>query len=184
MRYFTDQFRHPFFHINNLWFDLEVLRDTLVERGGILGLPLIRNEKTVDPSDPASTPVIQMETAMGAAVEAFEGAAAVEVPRSRFLPVKTTNDLLLVRSDVYEVDDDGLLRMVPERACEVSLDARFYKRIGDFEARFPHGVPSIRGAEALSVEGDWTFGAGVVVTGRARIAPEGSPGEIPAGARI
>ena len=184
MRFFTDQFRHPFFHTNNLWFDLEVLRDTLVERGGILGLPLIRNEKTVDPSDPASTPVIQMETAMGAAVEAFEGAAAVEVPRSRFLPVKTTNDLLLVRSDVYEVDDDGLLRMVPERACEVSLDARFYKRIGDFEARFPHGVPSIRGAESLSVEGDWTFGAGVVATGRARIAPQGSPGEIPAGARI
>ena len=184
MRYFTDQFRHPFFHTNNLWFDLEVLRDTLVERGGILGLPLIRNEKTVDPSDPASTPVIQMETAMGAAVEAFEGAAAVEVPRSRFLPVKTTNDLLLVRSDVYEVDDDGLLRMVPERACEVSLDARFYKRIGDFEARFPHGVPSIRGAESLSVEGDWTFGAGVVVTGRARIGSEGSPGMIPAGARI
>ena len=60
MRYFTDQFRHPFFHTNNLWFDLEVLRDTLVERGGILGLPLIRNEKTVDPSDPASTPADQI----------------------------------------------------------------------------------------------------------------------------
>lgn len=67
------------------------------------------------------------------------------------------------------IRDDGLLRMVPERACEVSLDARFYKRIGDFEARFPHGVPSIRGAESLSVEGDWTFGAGVVATGDAHL---------------
>ena len=184
MSYFTDQFRHPFFHTNNLWFDLQVLRDTLAERHGILGLPLIRNEKTVDPSDPASTPVIQMETAMGAAVEAFEGATAVEVPRSRFLPVKTTNDLLLVRSDVYEVDEDGLLQMVCDEACTVSLDPRHYKRIADFEARFAQGVPSIRGARTLTVSGDWTFEADVVATGDALVGEEGSPGVVAAGTRL
>ena len=184
MRFFTDQDRHPFFHTNNLWFDLEVLRDMLVARKGILGLPLIKNAKTVDPANSSSTPVIQLETAMGAAVEAFEGATAIEVPRSRFLPVKTTNDLLLVRSDVYEIDDAGLLRMVPERACTVSLDPRYYKKIGDVEARFPHGVPSIRGAESLTVEGDWTFGADVVVTGEAHVGEEGSPGEVADGTRI
>ena len=184
MRYFTDQFRHPFFHTNNLWFDLRVLRDTLTERGGILGLPLIKNSKTVDPADPASTPVIQLETAMGAAVEAFEGATAVEVPRSRFLPVKTTNDLLLVRSDAYEVDEDGLLQMVPERACTVSLDPRYYKKIKDFEARFPVGVPSVRGAESLTVEGDWTFGKDVVATGKAVVTADGAPGRIADGTRI
>ena len=184
MSYFTDQFRHPFFHTNNLWFDLQVLRDTLAERHGILGLPLIRNEKTVDPSDPASTPVIQMETAMGAAVEAFEGATAVEVPRSRFLPVKTTNDLLLVRSDVYEVDEDGLLQMVCDEACTVSLDPRHYKRIADFEARFAQGVPSIRGARTLTVSGDWTFEADVVATGDALVSEEGSPGVVAAGTRL
>ncbi|WP_136193104.1 UTP--glucose-1-phosphate uridylyltransferase [Actinomyces procaprae] len=184
MHYFTDQFRHPFFHTNNLWFDLEVLRDTLTERRGILGLPLIRNTKTVDPADPGSTPVIQLETAMGAAVEAFEGATAVEVPRSRFLPVKTTNDLLLVRSDVYEVDDDGLLQQVPERACVVDLDPRYYKRIADFEARFPHGVPSIREASSLTVRGDWTFGDGVVAAGDAAVDEAGAPGAIADGARL
>ena len=184
MHYFTDQFRHPFFHTNNLWFDLKVLRDTLAERGGILGLPLIKNSKTVDPADSSSTPVIQLETAMGAAVEAFEGATAIEVPRSRFLPVKTTNDLLLVRSDVYEVDDDGLLRMVPERACTVNLDPRFYKKIQDFEVRFPDGVPSIKDARSLTVDGDWTFGADVVATGEARVEEEGSPGRIVDGTRI
>ncbi len=184
MHYFTDQFRHPFFHTNNLWFDLEVLRDTLTERHGILGLPLIRNTKTVDPADPGSTPVIQLETAMGAAVEAFEGATAVEVPRSRFLPVKTTNDLLLVRSDVYEVDDDGLLQQVPERACVVDLDPRYYKRIADFEARFPHGVPSIREASSLTVRGDWTFGNGVVAAGDATVDEAGAPGAIADGARL
>jgi len=184
MHYFTDQFRHPFFHTNNLWFDLEVLRDTLTERRGILGLPLIRNTKTVDPADPGSTPVIQLETAMGAAVEAFEGATAVEVPRSRFLPVKTTNDLLLVRSDVYEVDDDGLLQQVPERACVVDLDPRYYKRIADFEARFPHGVPSIREASSLTVRGDWSFGGGVVAAGDAAVDEAGAPGAIADGARL
>ncbi|QKD79691.1 MULTISPECIES: UTP--glucose-1-phosphate uridylyltransferase [Actinomyces] len=184
MHYFTDQFRHPFFHTNNIWFDLEVLRATLAERKGILGLPLIRNEKTVNPSDASSTPVYQLETAMGAAVEAFEGATAVEVPRSRFLPVKTTNDLLLVRSDVYEVDEDGLLRMVSETSCTVDLDPRYYKRIQDFEARFPDGVPSIRGALTLTVRGDWTFGKGVVASGDAVVTEEGSPGSIADGARL
>lgn len=184
MHFFTDQFRHPFFHTNNLWFDLRVLRETLRERDGILGLPLIRNTKTVDPSDSASTPVIQMETAMGAAVEAFAGATAIEVPRSRFLPVKTTNDLLLVRSDVYRVDEDGLLQMVPQQACTVSLDPRFYQKIHDFEARFPQGVPSIRDAHTFTVTGDWTFGVGVVARGEATVGEAGSPGRIEDGAHL
>ena len=184
MHFFTDQYRHPFFHTNNLWFDLEVLRDTLAERRGILGLPLIKNAKTVDPADTSSVPVIQLETAMGTAVEAFEGATAIEVPRSRFLPVKTTNDLLLLRSDVYEVDDAGLLQMVPERACTVNLDPRYYKKIRDFEARFPHGVPSVRQAKSLTVEGDWTFGADVVAIGDARVGEAGSPGEVASGTRL
>ncbi|MBF0695852.1 UTP--glucose-1-phosphate uridylyltransferase [Actinomyces bowdenii] len=184
MHYFTDQFRHPFFHTNNLWFDLQVLRETLVERRGILGLPLIKNTKTVDPADPGSTPVVQIETAMGAAVEAFEGATAIEVPRSRFLPVKTTNDLLLLRSDAYELDDAGLLTQVARPACTVSLDSRFYKTIKDFEARFPHGAPSLRGAVSFTVAGDWTFGEGVVATGQAAVAEAGSPGRVADGARI
>ena len=184
MHFFTDQYRHPFFHTNNLWFDLRVLRDTLTERRGILGLPLIKNAKTVDPADASSVPVIQLETAMGTAVEAFEGATAIEVPRSRFLPVKTTNDLLLLRSDVYEVDDAGLLQMVPERACTVNLDPRYYKKIRDFEARFPHGVPSVRQAKSLTVEGDWTFGADVVAIGDARVGEAGSPGEVASGTRL
>ena len=104
MHFFTDEFRHPFFHTNNLWFDLEVLDRTLRERNSVLGLPLIKNEKTVDPADPSSPKVIQIETAMGAAVEVFEGATAIGVGRDRFVPVKTTSDLLVLRSDAYELE--------------------------------------------------------------------------------
>ncbi|WP_067780767.1 UTP--glucose-1-phosphate uridylyltransferase [Actinomyces vulturis] len=184
MHYFTDQFRHPFFHTNNLWFDLIVLRDTLKERNGILGLPLIKNAKTVDPADSSSTPVIQMETAMGAAVEAFEGATAIEVPRSRFLPVKTTNDLLLVRSDVYELDDMGALVQRGDQACVISLDSRYYKTIHEFEKRFPYGPPSLRRATKLTVDGDWTFGKGVKIVGSVRLEDPGYSTDVSDGALL
>ena len=98
---FTDVDRHPFFHVNNLWVDLRALDALLRERDGVLGLPMIVNRKTVDPSDTSSPAVFQLETAMGAAIGVFEGAQAIRVPRSRFVPVKTTTDLLVLRSDAY-----------------------------------------------------------------------------------
>lgn len=164
MKHFTDGERHPYFNINNLWFDLEAMADKLKETGGVLGLPLIRNTKTVDPKDPETTEVYQIETAMGAGIEVFDGAQVIEVPRSRFLPVKTTNDLLVLRSDVYEQLADGTLSAVTA-APLVTLDSSHYKKIADFDARFPAGPPSLREATALRVEGDWTFGADVVVRG-------------------
>ena len=165
MHYFTDEHRHPFFHTNNLWFDLLRLYDTLLERDSVLGLPLIRNVKTVDPRDADSPKVYQIETAMGAAVEVFEGAAAICVPRSRFLPVKTTNELLLVRSDVYEVGEDAGLRALVDPTPVISLDEAVYRKIDAFEARLPHGAPSLRQATSLTVRGDFTFEAGVRVIG-------------------
>ena len=181
MHYFTDEHRHPYFHTNNLWFDLQVLSRTLKERHSVLGLPLIKNEKTVDPADPTSTPVVQIECAMGAAVEVFEGATAIGVGRERFLPVKTTNDLLLLRSDVYDVDGAGHLVRAADPAPLVDLDSRHYKTISAFDARFPAGAPSLRGASGLAVEGDWTFEADVTVVGTARLPDEGEPRTVPAG---
>ncbi len=173
MSYFTDEHRHPFFHTNNLWFDLAALSATLADRGSVLGLPLIRNDKTVDPADPESPAVYQIETAMGAAIEVFEGATAIGVGRERFLPVKTTNDLLLLRSDLYRLDDDGALTRSVEQAPLVDLDSHYYKKIADFEQRFAAGVPSMREASSLTVNGDWTFASGVVVRGAAMLEDEG-----------
>lgn len=165
MHFFTDEFHHPFFHTNNLWWDLEKLKAALTERGAVLGLPLIRNTKTVDPTDKESPEVFQIETAMGAAIEVFDGATAIVVGRDRFLPVKTTNDLLLLRSDAYGLDDDGALRLAVKRAPLVDLDPAFYKTMADFNARFPHGAPSLSEASSLTVKGDWTFGKNVVIRG-------------------
>ncbi|WP_062070404.1 UTP--glucose-1-phosphate uridylyltransferase [Demequina sediminicola] len=179
MHYFTDEHRHPFFHTNNLWFDLEALYAALSERGAVLGLPLIRNKKTVDPTDSSSPEVFQIESAMGAAIEVFEGATAIAVERERFLPVKTTNDLLVLRSDAYRLDADGGLRLDAAKAPLVDLDPEFFKTVGDFDARFPTGAPSLREAASLTVRGDWTFGSDVVVRGTVML--EGG-GHIPDGA--
>jgi len=184
MDFFTDEHRHPYFHTNNLWFDLEVLHAALTGRGAVLGLPLIRNVKNVDPTDPSSPEVFQIETAMGAAIEVFEGAQAIVVERGRFLPVKTTNDLLLLRSDAYDLGPDGVLRLAAGSAPLVDLDPKHFKTIKKLDARFPAGAPSLRGASGLTVRGDWTFGAGVVVTGRAELADAGSPSVVPDGSHI
>jgi UTP--glucose-1-phosphate uridylyltransferase len=180
----ADLSRHKFCSTNNLWFDLVAMRDELARRDGILGLALIKNTKTVDPSDPDSPEVIQIESAMGAAVEVFEGAALIEVTRARFLPVKTTNDLLVLRSDCYRLEESH--HLVLDEGIDavpfVDLDPRHYKLVGEFDQRFPDGVPSLRGAERLEVEGDWTFGAGVTVTGSARL--EGEGGRVDAGSTL
>ncbi|SEJ59620.1 UTP--glucose-1-phosphate uridylyltransferase [Demequina mangrovi] len=181
MHYFTDGHHHPFFHTNNLWFDLEKLYAALTERGAVLGLPLIRNVKNVDPTDSSSPEVFQIETAMGAAIEVFEGATSIVVGRDRFLPVKTTNDLLLLRSDAYDLGEDGGLRLAVGAAPLVDLDSKHYKTMQKFEARFPHGAPSLRQATSLTVKGDWTFGAGVVVRGDVTLEDTGKAETIPDG---
>ena len=144
----ADLDRHRFASTNNLWFDLVAMRDELDRRGGILGLPLIRNVKRLDPADRSTPEVIQIETAMGAAIEIFEGARTIEVGRDRFIPVKTTNDLLVLRSDVYDLGQDFGLDQAADVPF-VELDPDFYKLVGDFDQRFPEGAPSLRKAHSL-----------------------------------
>ena len=174
MDFFTDEHRHPFFHANNLWLDLVQVRETLRARNGVLGLPLIRNDKTVDPGDPDSPKVIQLESAMGAAIEVFHCATAIAVGRDRFLPVKTTNELMLLRSDVFDLGADGRLHSQVERIPEIDLDGTHYKLIDDFDALVTV-APSLRRAERLRVRGPWRFDAPAAVVGDVDLADPGAP---------
>jgi UTP--glucose-1-phosphate uridylyltransferase len=179
---FGDIDRHRFFNTNNLWLDLAALAERIDRTDGVLGLPMIRNAKTVDPTDPSSPAVIQIETAMGAAIGVFDGATAIEVDRGRFLPVKTTSDLLAMRSDAYELTSDGEVRLVPSRvdAPLVDLDHN-YRLIQDFDAHFPYGVPSLLRCDRLTVRGDWTFGRDIAVIGDVAVSADDAPGRIPDG---
>jgi UTP--glucose-1-phosphate uridylyltransferase len=185
---FEDVARWCYFNTNNLWIDLAALARALRAAGGVLPLPLIRNEKSVDPEDPASPRVIQLETAMGAAIALFEGAAAVRVPDERFAPVKTTGDLLRVRSDAYLRDEEE--RVVPAPgglggAIAIDLDAQHFRTVGDLELRTPQGPPSLLRCRRLVVRGDVRFGKGVVVEGDVHLeAPAGGRLDVPDGARL
>jgi UTP--glucose-1-phosphate uridylyltransferase len=161
----ADLDRHRFCSTNNLWFDLAAMKQALDLRDGILGLPLIRNVKTLDPADSSTPEVVQVETAMGAAIEVFEDSRLIEVGRDRFVPVKTTNDLLVLRSDVYDIGQDFVLDQASQEVPFIELDGQHYKLVGDFDKRFPEGAPSLRKATALKVAGDFTFGKGVQVIG-------------------
>lgn len=176
----ADLERHRYCSTNNLWIDLQALRDTLDAREGILGLPLIKNVKHLDPSDPSTPEVIQIETAMGAAIEVFDGAQLIEVGRDRFVPVKTTNDLLVLRSDVYEIREDFTLDQVAADVPFIDLDTDHYKLVGEFDKRFPEGAPSLAKATSLRIAGDWTFGHGVQMVGDVRL-DSARPERVPAG---
>jgi UTP--glucose-1-phosphate uridylyltransferase len=111
--------------------------------------------------------VFQLETAMGAAIGVFEGAQAIRVPRARFVPVKKTSDLLVLRSDAFVLGEGARIELAAGRADAplVELDDDHFKLLDDFEARFPGGAPSLVGAERLAVAGDVTFGRDVTVRG-------------------
>jgi len=181
--HFQDIDRHRYFNTNNIWLRLDTLRCLLDEHGGFLPLPTIVNRKNLDPRDPSSPRILQLETAMGAAVELFPNAAAVRVPRSRFSPVKNTNGLLAVRSDAFELTDDARVVLRPERTAPpvIRLDERYYKMIDAFDERFPAGPPSLRRCVSLRVEGNVRFGAEVVVEGEVSVHGGDRPRRIPDG---
>ncbi|MEG1508135.1 MAG: UTP--glucose-1-phosphate uridylyltransferase [Akkermansia sp.] len=156
---------HRFFNTNSLWIRLDDLRGILNKNDGVLPLPTIRNNKTIDPRDPSSPAVYQLETAMGAGIECFPGAKAVNVPRSRFFPVKTTSDLLLLRSDAINIDQEGKVSLAPSRngiAPIVNLDPKCYKLVDSLDSL---GVPSLIKVDKLSVQGKVHFPDGIALKG-------------------
>ena len=161
--------KHRYFNTNNLWIRLDALCAYLADEGGVLPLPVIRNVKTVDPRDATTPQVYQLETAMGAAIQCFPGARAVCVPRSRFFPVKTCSDLLLLRSDAVEIDDAGMMSLAPECrgiAPIVQLDGKLYKLVDSLDAL---GVPSLKHVTKLTVSGPHRFADGEPLSGEVTV---------------
>ena len=172
---FQDIGKHRFFNTNNLWLRLESLRDLLKKNDGFVPLPLIKNEKTVDPRERNSPPVLQLETAMGAAIQCFENSGALLVPRTRFAPVKTTSDLLALRSDAYEVTEDWrvVIAGVPGgKPPTINLDSNYYKLVDQFDDMLRAGVPSLRDCQELTVQGPVRLGPENVFRGKVSLVNE------------
>ena len=167
--------KYKYFNTNNLWVNLEALSATMKANDGVLPLPVIKNSKTVDPRDKASTKVLQLETAMGAAIECFDNAGAIQIPRTRFAPVKTTNDMLALMSDAYEVTSDFRMVLCASRGGvppNVKLDGA-YKFVDALQTLVPNGPPSLIGCDKLVIEGNVAFAAGVTFKGSVKVVNAG-----------
>lgn len=158
---FQDIKKYSYFNTNNLWINLKHLKRTLEENKESVTLPMIINPKKVDNID-----VYQIETAMGAAISIFKGAKAIIVPRSRFAPVKKTNDLLLIWSDVYKINSDYQIVLTEglDKAPVIELDSNHYKTVDQLKSHF-RDVPSLIQCNSLTVQGNVLFGKDVFIVG-------------------
>merc|ERR1711920_310776 len=172
---FQDTSRYKYFNTNNLWVDLEKLKALFEKHGGAIPLPVMLNDKTVDPRDKKSTKVVQLETAMGAAISCFEGATALLIPRTRFAPVKKCDDLIALRSDAYVVTEDFRIQLAAERNGVpplVKLDDR-YKFVDAMDTIIPNGVPSLKNCDKLVIKGEVELAAGVICKGEVTFSNAG-----------
>ncbi|XP_054271871.1 UTP--glucose-1-phosphate uridylyltransferase isoform X2 [Macrosteles quadrilineatus] len=173
--------KFKFFNTNNLWIKLDAIDRVLRENS--LSMEIIVNPKTLD----NNVPVIQLETAVGAAMKSFERGLGINVPRSRFLPVKKTSDLMLVMSNLYSLDH-GSLVMSPQRMFPttplVKLGDNHFSKVKEFLSRFAT-IPDMLELDHLTVSGDVTFGKSVSLKGTVIIiANHGDRIDIPAGANL
>jgi UTP--glucose-1-phosphate uridylyltransferase len=176
---------HRYFNTNNLWVNLRALRSALDTHRGVLPLPLITNEKPIDPDDPSSPRVVQLESAMGAAIAVFPGARALCVPRARLVPVKTTSDLLALWSDAHELAPDWRVIVSPRRRLGplyVDVDQRYFRQVHELESRFPGGAPSLVDCARFVVEGDVRFAGKAVARGSVTVRADDGPRVVPDGA--
>jgi UDP-N-acetylglucosamine pyrophosphorylase len=169
---FQDIDTHRYFNTNNLWLRLDVIKETLDEHGGLLPLPVIKNVKHLNPRDPSTRKVVQLEVAMGAAIGTLENTGAIVVDRSRFAPVKTTEDLFSLRSGAYVLTEDVRLELHPDRngvPPNVVLEGAHYKLVDQLDACLTSGVPSLLGCERLEIRGPVQFEPGVIFKGKVTI---------------
>ncbi|KAI9007472.1 UTP--glucose-1-phosphate uridylyltransferase family [Phycomyces nitens] len=168
------------FNTNNLWINLKAIKRVMDEEA--MELEIIVNNKTTESGEK----VIQLETAVGAAIQHFKNAHGVNVPRARFLPVKSTSDLFLVTSNLYALVH-GELHMNPQRMFNtvplVKLGDHF-KKVAHFLSRFKT-IPYILELDHLTVTGDVTFGSHVELRGTVIIvANHGERIDIPSGSML
>ncbi|KAK9891087.1 hypothetical protein WA026_013410 [Henosepilachna vigintioctopunctata] len=173
--------KFKYFNTNNLWVKLDAIDRVLKQ--GVLDMEVIVNNKHLD----NGLNIIQLETAVGAAMKIFDGGIGINVPRSRFLPVKKTSDLLLVMSNLYNLKNGSLtmssLRMFPTTPL-IKLGDENFAKVKEFLGRFSN-IPDLIELDHLTVSGDVTFGRGVILKGTVIIiANHGERIDIPPGANL
>lgn len=162
---FQNIMKYKYFNTNSIWINLLALKEMIDRSGGIMDLPLIRNEKNLNPRDLSSPKVYQLETAMGSAISLFKNSKALKVSRKRFRPIKTTNDLVLIYSDLYDLNENYVIENNLEKSTFIDLDPLFFKTIDQINEHFPEGIPSLVDCSSLKVCGDIVFNKNIKLFG-------------------
>ena len=174
--------KFKYFNTNNIWLNLKAIQR--VVENDELEMEIIPNGKSIpaDKKGESDVSIIQLETAVGAAIRHFHNAHGVNVPRRRFLPVKTCSDLMLVKSDLYSLKH-GQLQIDPSRFGPAPLIklGNDFKKVSDFQKRIG-SIPKIIELDHLTITGAVNLGRGVTLKGTVIIvATEGSTIDIPPG---
>jgi len=166
------------FNTNNLWVRLSAMQRLI--KSDSLHMEIIVNQKQL----PNGDKIIQLESAIGDAIKCFNRSIGINVPRSRFLPVKTCSDLFLIMSNLYTMTSNGTLAMTTQREFAVTpyvLLGNHFKNVAEFLARFAN-IPDVLELDHLTVAGDVTFGKNVVLKGTVIVlANHGESIDIPSG---
>jgi len=146
------------FNTNSMWVRIAAIIQAI--EAGTFQLPVLLNKKTV-----AGQSCVQFESAMGSALPLFQRTACVQVGRERFFPVKTTSDLLLLRSDLVTKETTGRLRYTrPVTQLPIITLSDTYWNVAAFNEAFEQ-VPSLKHVTQLTLRGPFIFKAGVVLKG-------------------
>lgn len=145
------------FNTNNIWINLKSVKEKIDS----IKMEIIVNKKKLK----NGRSVIQLETSIGGAIRNFERSLAVHVDRHRFLPVKKTQDLMAIMSNLYTMDENFILRLVKDRpikmAPTIKLSSEF-DYISEFQKRIPN-MPNIKDLIRLTIKGDVSFGKDVTL---------------------
>ncbi|KAJ1348629.1 hypothetical protein KIN20_003979 [Parelaphostrongylus tenuis] len=147
------------FNTNNIWVNLNAVK----ERLETISSEIIVNKKVVN-----NRAIIQLETSIGGCIRNFPRSYCVHVNRARFLPVKNTDDLLAISSDLYSIGADRSLQLTIPRSAPTIKLGKFFQSVDDFHARFDT-YPNITELDSLRIEGDVRFERDVTLKGDVEI---------------
>jgi UTP--glucose-1-phosphate uridylyltransferase len=158
---FTSIRKFKIFNTNSVWVSIAAIK-RLMEAGGV-ELDVIENKKKLSTGER----VVQLETALGAAIRHFNNAQGIVVPRSRFLPVKTCSDLFIVQSDIFKIKHGTLVpsgQRVSEETPIIRLAGKWFKGVEEYQKRVKGSI-SLADLDHLTVHGNVFFGKNITLKG-------------------
>ncbi|KYQ93226.1 UDP-glucose pyrophosphorylase [Tieghemostelium lacteum] len=167
-----------YWNTNNIWVNMKSTQALL--KADKLSLDWIVAYPTEN-----HTQLVQLETPAGMGIQCFENSCAIFVPRDRYRPIKSTSQLLLAQSNLFQFDH-GQVKLSSKRDGDVPLVklGEEFQSISDYEKRFK-SIPDIIELDHLTVSGDVYFGSKVTLKGTVIIvANHGERIDIPDGVTL